>query len=235
MVRLLVIVEGQTEENFVNRVLAPHLYNQGFLAVSAKLMGNARKRNRRGGIRGWPGVREEIIRHINTDKNMYVSTMVDYYALPGGDNNPKAWPGRFQARLLNFEDKARYIESELQQDIATYSPKSLNAERFIPYIVMHEFEGLLFSDCKEFARSINREDLATTFQNIRDGYSSPEEINDSPQTHPSKRIKTLMPEYQKPTDGRRAAIAIGLETFRRECPGFRCWLERIEAIIAGNK
>lgn len=231
MVRLLVIVEGETEETFVNELLAPHLYNQGFLAVSAKLMGNARKRDRRGGIREWHGVRKEIIKHLDTDKDLYISTMVDYYALPGGENNTKVWPRRFQAGSLSFANKAKHIEAELQQDIATHSKESLNTERFILYIMMHEFEGLLFSDCKEFARSIGRDDLGTEFQNIRDRYSSPEEINNSPQTHPSQRIKTLMPEYEKPLYGNLAAIDIGLETFRRECPGFRRWLERIEAII----
>lgn len=230
MVRLLVLVEGETEETFVKELLAPHLYNKGFSKVSAKLMGNARKRNRRGGIKRWPGVREEIIRHLNTDKNLYVSTMVDYYALPRGEDNPNAWPGRFQANSLNFDEKAQHIEAELQKDLAIYSPKSLNVERFIPYIMMHEFEGLLFSDCKELATSIAREDLATAFQNIRDRYPTPEEINDSPQTHPSQRIKDLMPEYQKPLYGNLAAIAIGLEKFRKECRGFRRWLERIEEI-----
>ena len=63
MVRLSVIVEKQTEETFVNEVLAPYLYNQGFFQVSAKIMGNARQRDRRGGIRPWPGVRKQIIRH----------------------------------------------------------------------------------------------------------------------------------------------------------------------------
>lgn len=224
MVRLLVIVEGETEETFVNELLASHLYDRGFIAVSAKLIGNAQKRDRRGGIKPWNGVRKQIIRHLDRDKNLYISTMVDYYALPGGENNTKAWPGRFQAEFLNFAEKAKHIEAELQQDIA-------NAERFIPYIMMHEFEGLLFSDCKQFARSIGRDDLGTEFQKIRDRYSSPEEINDSPQTHPSQRIKTLMPEYEKPLHGNLAAIDIGLETFRRECPGFRRWLEKIEAIL----
>lgn len=49
--RLLVHVEGQTEESFVNEILAPHLYgNFGYSSVSARLLGNARQRNRRGGI-----------------------------------------------------------------------------------------------------------------------------------------------------------------------------------------
>ncbi len=33
MTRLLVHVEGQTEESFVNRILAPHLYTRDFSLV----------------------------------------------------------------------------------------------------------------------------------------------------------------------------------------------------------
>jgi hypothetical protein len=50
MARLRVLAEGQTEETFVNDVLAPHLYGKGYLSVTAKLMGNSRNRNHRGGI-----------------------------------------------------------------------------------------------------------------------------------------------------------------------------------------
>lgn len=46
MTRLLIHVEGQTEESFVNDILAPHLYGQGFTNVSARLLGNARQRER---------------------------------------------------------------------------------------------------------------------------------------------------------------------------------------------
>jgi hypothetical protein len=49
--RLFVLVEGETEETFVNEILAPHLFAKGFKAISAKLMGNARLRGQRGGVR----------------------------------------------------------------------------------------------------------------------------------------------------------------------------------------
>ena len=41
MTRLLVHVEGETEEMFVNEVLAPHLYRRGFSRVAARLLGSA--------------------------------------------------------------------------------------------------------------------------------------------------------------------------------------------------
>jgi predicted ATP-dependent endonuclease of OLD family len=51
MARLLIHVEGETEETFVNELLADHLYNHGYEIVSARLLGNARLREKRGGIR----------------------------------------------------------------------------------------------------------------------------------------------------------------------------------------
>ena len=57
MPRILIHVEGETEEAFTNEILAPHLYQRGFSMVSARLMGNARLRSRRGGIKAWSVVR----------------------------------------------------------------------------------------------------------------------------------------------------------------------------------
>ena len=56
MTRLLVHVEGQTEETFVNEVLSEHLILRGYTSVSARLVGNARQRERRGGIKAWSAV-----------------------------------------------------------------------------------------------------------------------------------------------------------------------------------
>jgi hypothetical protein len=94
---------------------------------------------------------------------------------------------------------------------------------------MHEFEGLLFSDCQGFGAGIGRPDLAETFQTIRNQFETPEHINDSPITAPSKRVAMLAPEYDKVLSGPLAAIEIGLNTIRAECPHFRQWLELLEA------
>ena len=60
-------------------------------------------------------------------------------------------------------------------------------------------------------------------------FSSPEEINDSPETAPSKRVEALIPGYQKPLMGTLAALEIGLEKIRDACPHFNNWLSQIEA------
>ena len=82
MSRLLVHVEGQTEEAFVAKLLAPHLYEFGFTSVSARLFGNAQQGSRRGGIVGWKTASSSILIHFKTDAGSLATTMVDYYALP---------------------------------------------------------------------------------------------------------------------------------------------------------
>ncbi len=95
--------------------------------------------------------------------------------------------------------------------------------------MMHEFEGLLFSDCERFASAIGKTELIPKLKAIRDAFETPEEINDSPITAPSKQIEALIPGYQKPLSGVLAALEIGLDTIRRECPHFRNWVERLES------
>ena len=150
MDRLLIHVEGQTEEDFVNEILAPHLYRQGYTKVGARLMGNARQRDRRGGIRSWTSVRGDIIRHLKEDAGCMVTTMVDYYGLP--QTGGRAWPGRETAGSLPFAQKALTVERALSEDICRELGQGFDSERFVPYVMMHEFEGLLFSDCERFSR-----------------------------------------------------------------------------------
>ena len=229
MTRLLVHVEGQTEETFVNELLRPYLLARGFTSISARLLGNARLRERRGGIKAWSAVRDDITRHLLADAGCFSTTMVDYYALPA--TGPKAWPGRAIANGLPHADKAQAVENAAAQDISACLNVQPQFMRFIPYVVMHEFEALLFSDCSAFAIGVGRSDLAAALQQIRDQFSSPEEINDSPETAPSKRVEGLIPGYQKPFLGNLAALEIGLPRMRVECPRFARWLAKLEAII----
>ena len=228
MTRLLVEAEGETEETFVKELLSLHLYNFGYTQVAARQMGNARERFRRGGVRPWPEVRDEILSRLKGDEGIIIATMVDYYGMP--QSGPGAWPGRAGAAALLSYPNA--IEESLLADIAGAMGGSFNPRRFIPYVMMHEFEAMLFSDCAEFARGIGQPDLTQTFQEIRDQFDTPENIDDSPDTAPSKRIEALVFRYRKPVIGIQAATAIGLPAIRAECGHFRGWLERLESLAA---
>jgi len=125
----------------------------------------------------------------------------------------------------------RLESAPLEEWLETYSLGQLwlNPSRFIPYVVMHEFEGLLFSDCTKLGSGIGRPDLVPHFQKIRDSFTTPEEINDSSETAPSKRLLKLVPGYEKPLLGTLAALEIGLDAIRSACPHFHSWLNRLEA------
>jgi hypothetical protein len=226
MARLLIHVEGQTEEDFVNEVLRDHLVSRGYHSVEARIVGNARLRERRGGIIPWTSAKKDISNHLQEDRACFTTTMVDYYALPG------KWPGRAQSTSRgSTEEKARCVESAMLDDLATEMGTGFNSQRFVPFVVMHEFEGLLFSDCIAFSRAIGRLDLERKFQDTREQFRTPEEIDDSPDTAPSKRIEALEPRYQKPLLGVRAAQEIGLPRIQEECPHFRAWLNQLETLL----
>ena len=219
--RLLVHVEGQTERQFVNDVLREHLLAKGYQSVAARMLGKAR---REGGIPSWAQARRDIIGHLKEDPACIATTMVDYYGLPA--RGGRAWPGREQAALLRSEEKAQRVEDALRHDVIA---EIGDTRRFVPFVVMHEFEGLLFSDCAAFSRGIGRPHLQADLQLIRDQFPTPEDINDSPITAPSKRVKALVPGYEKPLLGALAAFEIGLTRIRQECRHFDEWLTRLEA------
>ena len=168
------------------------------------------------------------MRRLKEDRESIATTMVDYYAMPRSGS--KAWPGRDAAAARPFPEKAASVENALSTDVGNVMGHRFDRRRFIPFVMMHEFEALLFSDCRRFASGIDRLDLADAFQRIRDAFSNPEAIDDSPDTAPSKRVAALVPGYQKPLLGILAALEIGLATMRSECPHFDCWISRLERL-----
>jgi len=223
MPRLLAHVEGETEELFVNELLSDHLLRFGYESVRARIVGSAHSRNRRGGIRPWQSVKGDVLRHLAGDSGAAATLFVDYYALPGD------WPGRLQAESKQgASTKAEILEAALLTDFTQTAAGRINPSRFVPFVAMHEFEGLLFSSPEIFAASILRPELGPSFAAIRDRFETPEDINDSEHTAPSKRIRILVPKYEKPEFGMQAAVAIGLETIRSQCPHFNHWLSKLE-------
>jgi len=99
------------------------------------------------------------------------------------------------------------------------------------YVQMHEFEALLFADVNGFAVIAGAPaNLVARLRSIRAQFPTPEDINDSPATAPSKRIKEEHPRYGKVMGGRAVAEEIGLAGIRAECPRFDAWVARLEAL-----
>lgn len=228
MTRLFMHVEGSTEERFVKEILADHLYRHGYRQVSARTIGLAQERGRRGGIRGWPEAKKGIVNHLRGDRDAISTTMVDYYGLP--ERPPGAWPGRATSGKVSMPDRATHVEDAIRHDLQGELGDKFQTHRFIPYVMLHEFEAMLFSDCTLFAQGIGRPELEPEFQAIVKTAGGPEAINDTLDGAPSKRIETLAPGYSKPFLGTTAARFIGLDKIRAACPHFDEWLTRLEEI-----
>lgn len=222
--RLLVSVEGETEDLFVYRILAPHLYARGYTSVVASPMGTAVSRDKRGGVKAWADVLKDIVNKLRGDRGLIVSTMVDYYGMP------RDWPGRGAVPPSGATPSqiAGPIEQGMLDAVVGEIGSDFDASRFVPYVMMHEFEAMLFSDCNGAAIGIGLPELTPRLQAIRDRFDTPEAIDDSPTNAPSKRIEGLVSSYRKPLMGMDAVEAIGLEAIRGECPHFAGWVARLE-------
>jgi hypothetical protein len=214
VIRVYVVVEGQTEEAFVTNLLAEVLWPRQVYLTPIVLRGRT----------SYSRVKRDALRILKQDRAAFCSTLLDFYGLGQG------FPGMpLPPNLPNIE-KARRIETAVKDDICHDIPDFRPDVRFVPYLQLHEYEGLLFSDPHAFATAIRQPHLSQPFQVIRGQFPTPEEINDDANTAPSKRVLQAYPAYSKVIDGTLAARAVGIPAMRRECPHFRSWLERLETL-----
>jgi hypothetical protein len=95
-------------------------------------------------------------------------------------------------------------------------------------LVLHEFEGLLFADISAF-QGIADNGAIADLQEIKNSFPTPEHINDSPDTAPSKRIENIIPTYKKKLDGISIAKSIGVDGISAECRHFENWIAKLTA------
>lgn len=212
MSRVLVFVEGQTEETFVRDLLVPYFSRLGIYLTPILAQTSP---GHKGGIVSYGKVKHQLTRLCRQDQGAYVTTMMDYYGLPND------FPG-LDGRVADAHEQVVRLELALQQDI--------DAPNFIPNLMLHEFEALLFSAPERFAEWLDDQALLAPMAAIRAAFATPEHINNSPQTAPSKRILALVPHYKKTVDGPLIAEDIGLDAIRAQCPHFNNWIERLLAL-----
>ena len=94
-IRLYIIVEGQTEETFVNQIVRPHLGSFSVRPI-ARPVTTSKKHGKHGGLSDYEKPRNDIIRMTKQEQNDDVrfTTMFDLYGLP------EEFPGYEDAVLL---------------------------------------------------------------------------------------------------------------------------------------
>lgn len=209
--RLYIVVEGDTEEEFVNTLLRPYFQAFEVYNVEATRITTNKKLSKKGGFVNYEHLKNDVVRLLR-QSNVIVSMFVDFYRLPD------SVPGYEEAkRKIGSEEKIKVIGKAISEDI--------NDWRFVPYIQRHEFEALLFASDAGFQKYYSGQ--MAQFARIFSQFENPEDINDGAETAPSKRIIAIAPEYNKVVFGNTLALEIGMEAILSKCPGFQKWIEKL--------
>ena len=216
MAKILISVEGDTEQLFVTNILAPHLARFNVFIVPSivetkRVQGGT---NFKGGVTSYAKVRRHVMRLLSDSSANLVTTLYDFYGLPSDfPENAMPLQGSYQSRV-------RHLTQAFQNDV--------QHPRFTPFFAVHEFEALLFADTQAIAQAFPDEDesLIGALNQIVATVETPEAINlDMP---PAKRLSALIKGYNKPFFGYYIASEIGLDRIREHCPHFDAWVKHLE-------
>ena len=215
MKTVYIYCEGQTEESFVNKVLYPFFLKQDIAAIPIVCTtSRTAAKKYRGGVQSYSKIKSELTMLCKQHKHAYVTTMFDYYGMP--DDTPG-----IDCKEADLYNRMSVIESAINADIGMHN--------CMFHFNLHEFEALLFSQPASFSL-IAAQNIVDCLQKIRDDFPTPEHINNSVLTAPSKRIEALIPNYAKVKNGALLSESIGIETILAECTHFREWVQRIMQI-----
>jgi hypothetical protein len=227
MKNLNIIVEGSSEETFVNDVLVKHFAAMNIFVSARKIKtGWDRINNKpaKGGLLKYIKFRNDVLRWIQSDNgraNTFYTSFIDLYAFPRDAESP------YTAQIQSIVDPYQRIAA-LENAIG----QNINHPNFIPYVQLHEFEALLLVEPDRLLTMYPDGQTGITRLKRDIGNTNPEEINESPQTAPSKRIINHLPNYQgqKAQVGPLVAEDIGLNLLRQKCPHFNEWINKLENI-----
>ncbi len=215
--KVLVLCEGPTEERFVKSVLNPYLYTKEIFLTPTiiKTKKEVRGPDHKGGINSYVQVKRDLIPLCNDTSADIVTTLIDYYGLPSD------FPGYNERPNGTCYQRVEFIENQFNTDI--------NQARFLPYLQLHEFEALVFASAEKLSVAfVNKYREILQVVAINESFASPEEINENPNSAPSKRLKRIFPDYQKIFHSQLILSQTSIEDLRNRCSHFNSWLTKLE-------
>lgn len=230
MIDLHFVLEGQTEEAFVKRVLAPHLEAFEIYArptiVATKRERDGRKHRGGGDWETW--FKDIQLRLRDRRPVVRVTTLFDLYGLP--KNFPQLTA---MATVADTRVRCAHLEAAMGSVVGD--------ARFIPYLQRHEFEALVLAGLPALSELLDQPDDRKGLEQLQAdiGDTAPEDVNDGVNTAPSKRLGRFIPSYDenrqsegkdKPYFGEQVTVKTGLATLRAKCPRFGAWVAALEAL-----
>jgi len=218
MKRLYVVVEGQTESEFIKSVVSPYLL-QFSIYITPIVIHTSR--SQRGGMTSYNHLRNEVSRLLKSGKDDFVvTTFIDFYRIP-------EVPGKEKWESITIDnDRVRVMRKCIDEEIGD--------RRFFSYIQLYEFEALFFANDNGFAKYFTDKQISETADIIAK-YPNPEDINGGMETSPSKRILKIFPNYDKVVFGNVLALEVGIDAMLDKCQGFREWIEEIKKRCIGKQ
>ena len=211
-----ILVEGQTEEQFVSQSIAPALAQRGVYLRPIVITTKRRvsETNHRGGLSTFAKFESELKKVLRGTGPFHVSTFIDLYALPSD------FPGFQPTGTGTPIDRAKRIEAALHEHFAD--------QRLRPYVQVHEAESLVLA-CPDQIELRHPGTRARVVAAVN-AAGGPEFVNDGPNTAPSKRLQQWAPAYVKATDGPAIVAQAGLSAIRGQCAHFSEWITWLESL-----
>jgi hypothetical protein len=218
---LVIIVEGETELDIINKLIIPYIYNQ---EISSSLL--CHPIDMKGGGHGFNNIQhfKNTIYPVLKQKNKpIITTCIDYFKL----NSEKKLPGYNES--LKFKlviDRIKFLESKLKEIVDNLQQDNL----FIPYIQKYEIETILFANPR-LGFQFESQSIIEEVLQITNNYPNIEDINGSENGAPSKRLERIFDNnsqrYKKVTQGIEIAKLTGIDSILEKCPRFKNWVETL--------
>ena len=220
MKRLVIIVEGDAEESFINNVLSPYFNSIGIY----NYIQCYKIKHSNGGLSKYSHLKKDIINTLY-ENDVVVSTLVDFYRIPSD------FPGYNESLSYDkHSDQVNYLESKIKEDIELTQNRVF--ENLVPYIQLHEFETFIFSDIMGVDALFDQSEYdRREFINITRQYENPEDINNGVNTAPSVRLKKIIKGYDKVLFGIEIIQNLGVDLIREKCPRFNSWIQNLIDIL----
>lgn len=221
---VIVFAEGQSEELFIKRIVAPALKP---LQVYLKPQLLQTSNNAQGGAVSFDRLKFNARNTLRQHPNAVLTTFLDLYGL--ATDFPKFNETK---KITDVYARLETMEYALAEAIINYV--DCRPERFIAHFQPYELEGLFFSDVEALVRTEpDWERQLAALQKVRSAFPTPEHINDSYETKPSRRLETILkPAYKKTRHTPLIAKQVTLAKIEQECPHFNSWLNRLRGLAS---
>lgn len=214
--QIALLVEGQTERAFVDQILAPYLAERGTF-VTPVIVTTARAADGTkfaGGGSTWTHYERDIRMLLAATNFALVSTLVDFYGYP------KDGPGSGCEQPHRPRECVQFRQNAMADVIAD--------RRFVPHVVLHEFETWVIAAAVGSADVFGDASLAADLRaHAAQVGNDVELLDDGPKTAPSKRVLQCWPDYQKVVDGIAVVAECGLDHVMQSCPAFKAWIDKL--------